>query len=44
MCYRTSSWLLCLVLAITASATALSGCGHRGPLYLPEDTEQDTGR
>lgn len=41
---RTSPWLLWLVLAITTAGTVLAGCGHRGPLYLPEDAGQDADR
>jgi predicted small lipoprotein YifL len=41
---RPTSWLLCLALSITLVGAALAGCGQRGPLYLPDDTEQDATR
>ena len=32
---RITSWLICCCLLL-----ALSGCGNKGPLYLPEKEEQ----
>ena len=37
---RLISRLLWLVLAIATASIVLTGCGQRGPLYLPEDTEE----
>ncbi len=34
---RTSSWLLGLLLIITAATAVLAGCGQKGPLYLPSE-------
>jgi predicted small lipoprotein YifL len=31
---------LWLVLALVTASTLLAGCGQRGPLYLPEETEE----
>jgi predicted small lipoprotein YifL len=33
--FRISSWLLCCCLLL-----ALSGCGNKGPLVLPEEEEE----
>lgn len=32
-------WLL--ILALAFSAPGLAGCGQKGPLYLPEEEEQE---
>ncbi len=32
---RLTSWLLCCCLLL-----GLSGCGNKGPLFLPEEDEQ----
>jgi predicted small lipoprotein YifL len=37
---RHSSRLLWLVLALFTASTLLAGCGQRGPLYLPEEAEE----
>jgi predicted small lipoprotein YifL len=37
---RHSSRLLWLVLALVTASTLLAGCGQRGPLYLPEEAEE----
>ena len=37
---RLISMLLWLVLAMVTASAVLTGCGQRGPLYLPEDTEE----
>jgi predicted small lipoprotein YifL len=36
LCYR----LLWLVLAIAGTAAGISGCGQKGPLYLPDEPPQ----
>jgi predicted small lipoprotein YifL len=33
--FRITSWLLCCCLLL-----ALSGCGNKGPLVLPEEDEE----
>ena len=40
MSNRQPSRLLWLVLALVTASTLLAGCGQRGPLYLPEETEE----
>jgi predicted small lipoprotein YifL len=40
MSNRPSFRLLWLALAIVTASAALAGCGQRGPLYLPEETEE----
>lgn len=40
MSNRHSSRLLWLVLALVTASTLLAGCGQRGQLYLPEETEE----
>ena len=40
MSNRHSSRLVWLVLALVMTSTLLAGCGQRGPLYLPEETEE----
>ena len=32
-------WLL--ILALASSASGLASCGQKGPLYLPEEEEQE---
>lgn len=32
--------LLTALIALVAVTTLLTGCGQKGPLYLPEDTQQ----
>ncbi|UCC57387.1 MAG: lipoprotein [Gammaproteobacteria bacterium] len=34
------SRLLWLLLVMITASTVLTGCGQRGPLYLPEDAEE----
>ena len=33
--FKITSWLICCCLLL-----ALSGCGNKGPLFLPEEEEQ----
>ena len=40
MSNRPSFRLLWLALAIVTASAALAGCGQRGPLYLPEEAEE----
>lgn len=40
MSYRQSSRVLYLVLALVTASALLAGCGQRGPLYLPDETEE----
>lgn len=35
-----AKFTLWLLLAVCAGSALLSGCGQRGPLYLPDDTAQ----
>lgn len=37
--YRTT-FTLWLLFAVCAGGALLAGCGQKGPLYLPDDTEQ----
>jgi predicted small lipoprotein YifL len=37
---RLASRLLWLVLVIVAASSVVAGCGQRGPLYLPEEAEE----
>ena len=37
---RHSSRVFWLLLALVMASTLLAGCGQRGPLYLPEETEE----
>ncbi|MFV1972929.1 MAG: lipoprotein [Thiohalobacterales bacterium] len=37
---RPTSPLLWLVLVIVTASSVLAGCGQRGPLYLPEEAEE----
>ena len=37
---RLISRLLWLLLVMITASVVLTGCGQRGPLYLPEDTEE----
>ncbi|MVW73851.1 LPS translocon maturation chaperone LptM [Pseudomonas xionganensis] len=32
--------LFTALIALVAVTTLLTGCGQKGPLYLPEDTQQ----
>ncbi|NNG13479.1 MAG: lipoprotein [Halobacteria archaeon] len=38
---RKLSWLLGLLLIITGATAWLSGCGQKGPLYLPNELHQE---
>jgi predicted small lipoprotein YifL len=40
MSYRQPYRVLCLVLALVTASVLLAGCGQRGPLYLPDETEE----
>ena len=40
MCNRPTFRLLWLVLALVTTSSLLAGCGQRGPLYLPEEAEE----
>ena len=40
MSNRHSSRSVWLVLALVMASTLLAGCGQRGPLYLPEEAEE----
>lgn len=37
---RHTSRVFWLLLALVTASTLLAGCGQRGPLYLPEETEE----
>ena len=41
---RLTSRLLWLLLAIVTASAVLAGCGQRGPLYLPEETEEQDNK
>jgi predicted small lipoprotein YifL len=32
--------VICLLIAVLAAAALLTGCGQKGPLYLPDDSAQ----
>jgi predicted small lipoprotein YifL len=40
---RKSSWLLGLLLLIAGATAVLTGCGQKGPLYLPNELHQERG-
>ena len=40
MLSHRATFTLWLLLAVCAGSALLSGCGQKGPLYLPDDTEQ----
>jgi len=41
---RLTPRLLWLLLAIVTGSAVLAGCGQRGPLYLPEETEEQDNK
>ena len=36
------SLLLSIVIMLAATATSMTGCGKKGPLYLPDATQQQS--
>ncbi len=40
MCFCRGQYLLWAVIAILGIMSMLAGCGAKGDLYLPEETEQ----
>lgn len=44
MCFCRGQYLLWGVIAILAVMSMLSGCGAKGDLYLPEQSEQQKAK
>jgi len=41
--YSQRAWLRCLLLStLLIAASALGGCGNKGPLKLPEDSSEQS--